>query len=75
MRMTREGVIAQVAAQYQGPLWANLRCDDLPEVALVPVGQKLPQVCYAKLEKRKTSKITITPRKDGAPSLDTEVQD
>ena len=77
--VTREGLLARVYRQFvEGPgrEWSNLRCEEFPEVALVPVGQALPQVCYAKHEDRlKTSKIIITPSDQGEPFITTEHQE
>ncbi|WP_433389820.1 hypothetical protein [Micromonospora sp. KLBMP9576] len=74
--VTREGLLALVHGRFGGDGWTNLRCEELPEMAVVPVGKELSQVCYAKSkEKGKTSKIMITPTDQTEPQLLTEHQE
>ncbi|MGC4897356.1 hypothetical protein [Micromonospora sp. DT31] len=73
--VTREGLLAHFHRRYQGD-WSDRRCDEFPEVALVPADKPLPQVCYGKIEGRiKTSTIRITPQDDAPAHLETEHQD
>ena len=74
--VTREGLLALVAGRYGGNGWKNLRCEQFPDVAVVPVGTALSQSCYAKLDGRiKTSRIKIAPTSRGEPGLETEHQE
>ncbi|MFD6608934.1 hypothetical protein ACFWD1_08590 [Micromonospora chalcea] len=75
--VTRDGLLALFHRQYTSDnRWSDLRCDEFPETALVPVGKPLPQFCYAKLDDRiKTSRIRITPDADSPPTLETEHQE
>ena len=74
--VTREGLLALVGGVFGGNDWTHLRCEEFPEVAVVPVGKSLSQVCYAKAEDRiKTSKIMITPTDQAKPHVLTEHQE
>jgi len=76
--VTRAGLLALVWEKY-GPSsprqGTDLRCEEFPEMALVDVHKKLPQVCYAKVSQdRRTRKITIAPSDTAAPYLAEESQ-
>ncbi|WP_344407269.1 hypothetical protein [Dactylosporangium fulvum] len=74
--VTREGILQLFTGLYPESYgWSNLRCDDLPEIALVPAGQPLSQVCYAKLKDKKTAKILIKPSDQAKPHLESQFQD
>jgi hypothetical protein len=75
--VTRDGLLALLArSSYSKGDWSDLRCEGFPEIALVPAGQALGQVCYAKLDGRtKTSKIRVTPTDQSEPRLETEHQE
>lgn len=66
MVVTREGILAQFWSVHgpDGFGHTDLRCDDgLPELALVPANQPLPQYCYARVEgQNKTARYEIVPR-------------
>lgn len=75
--VTREGLHALLYSRFGGNSgdWENLRCEEFPEVALVPAGERLSQVCYAKHKDRiKSARIIITPREQAGPTLETEFQ-
>ncbi|MFC4105163.1 hypothetical protein [Micromonospora zhanjiangensis] len=78
--ITRDGLLAYVQRKYGNSdpstaSWSDLRCDEFPEIALVPTDQDLPQFCYAKGEgHQKTSRIRIRPDEGGEPGLLTEDQ-
>lgn len=46
--VTREGLHALLYSRFGANTgeWENLRCEEFPEVALVPAGEPLSQVCY-----------------------------
>ncbi|GAA1582771.1 hypothetical protein [Actinoplanes couchii] len=58
--VTRAGILATVASSYSAD--KEPRCDELPEAALVEIGKKLPQQCYARIEGQyKTVWIDMVP--------------
>jgi hypothetical protein len=62
--ITRDGIQAAFAKQFQQSY--ELRCDELPEVALVPVGKPLDPGCYEKSERRGPSdRLNIVPTDHG----------
>jgi hypothetical protein len=70
MPVTREGLLAQVAARYSGPEWTSVRCDEFPEYQLAPVDKELAQTCYVRNRSwDKTQQVRILPSDTGAPLL------
>jgi hypothetical protein len=55
--ITRVGVHRLVQSRF-GKVGA-VRCDELPEVQVVPAGQLLPQSCYLLRERTKTRRLTL----------------
>ncbi|MEJ3749787.1 hypothetical protein WEI85_41835 [Actinomycetes bacterium KLBMP 9797] len=74
--VTREGLLALVHRRFGASGWKDLRCEEFPELAVVPVGQDMSQFCYAKMDGAiKTSKIMIAPTDQAEPRLQTEHQE
>lgn len=55
--VTRDAILSRFTRQYRD--FTNLRCDPLPEMALVPTNKPLDQLCYGKLKGHKTAKVQI----------------
>ena len=72
--VTRDAVLREVFDRF-GPQhgYSDVRCDELQPVALVPVGNPLPQHCYAKPKDDKTLRVVIGISESGV-SLTTESQ-
>jgi len=76
--VTRDGILAALSRSTFGDksAYTDLRCEDLPAVAVVPVGKPLGPVCYAKpTKKMKTIRVLVQPSDDSAVSFGTETQD
>lgn len=74
--VTRAGLLAAVANRFRtdGGRFSDLRCDELPESALVPTGTALAQHCYVRIEGRdKTASIDLVPTRNEL-RLDTRLQ-
>ena len=75
--VTREGLLAAVWARFgpSGTKWAELRCEEFPALALVPVHKALAQACYGKQpSQRLTSRIVIHPSDTAEPYLEVVLQ-
>jgi len=67
--VTREGIQAAFARRHQSSY--ELRCDELPEIALVPVGKPLDPACYEQTERNGPSdRVKIVPSDQGAVGFD-----
>jgi hypothetical protein len=74
--VTREGLLALVHRRFGGSGWKDLRCEEFPELSLVPVDQNMSQFCYAKADDAiKTSKIMLAPTDQAEPHIRTEHQE
>ncbi|MFI5934147.1 hypothetical protein [Actinoplanes sp. NPDC051494] len=72
--VTRAGILAAVAGRFKAPTFSDLRCDELPEVALVATGTPLEQHCYVRMTGRdKTAWVDVVPTRS-EPRLDTRLQ-
>jgi hypothetical protein len=74
--VTRTGILAAVAARFRtdGGRFSEVRCEELPAVALVPTGKALPQHCYVRIEgQAKTAWIDVVPTRSEL-QLDTRLQ-
>jgi hypothetical protein len=75
--VTRAGLLAGAYRYaHEGSTVTDLRCDGFPEIALVSTSTRLPQACYVLYSgNRKTTRLHIDPRDDGAPNFSSESQD
>jgi hypothetical protein len=74
--VTREGLHALVHRRFGSGDWKDLRCEEFPEVAVVPAKQFIAPVCYAKNKDAiKVTKIKIKPGDQAEPWLEPEYQD
>lgn len=74
--VTRTGLLTAVANRYRtdGGRFSDVRCAELPEVALVPTGKALPQQCYVRIAGQdKTASIDLIPTRNEL-RLDTRLQ-
>lgn len=74
--VTRAGLLAAVAGRFGtgSGRFSDLRCEDLPEVAVVATGKALPQHCYVRIAGRdKTAWIDLVPTRSEV-RLDTRLQ-
>jgi hypothetical protein len=63
--VTRDGIRAAFAKRFQHSY--ELRCDALPEIALVPVGKPLDPACYEKTKRNGPSdRLNIVPSDHGS---------
>ena len=74
--VTRAGITAAVAGRFRtaGGNFSDLRCEELPEVALVATGKALPQHCFVRIEgQKKTAWVDLIPTRSEL-RLDTRLQ-
>jgi hypothetical protein len=74
--VTRAGITAAVAGRFRtdGGRFSDLRCEELPEVALVATGKALPQHCYVRIDgQQKTAWVDLIPTRSDL-RLDTRLQ-
>ncbi|GAA1618059.1 hypothetical protein [Actinoplanes couchii] len=72
--VTRTGILTAVADRFRTPRFSDLRCEELPQVALVPTGRPIAQHCYVRIEGReKTATIDLIPTRSTL-RLDTRLQ-
>ncbi len=72
--VTRAGLLAAVADRFRDARFSDLRCDELPELALAPTGKPIEQHCYVRIEGRdKTATIDLIPTRS-ALRMDTRLQ-
>lgn len=72
--VTRTGLLAAVADRFRTPRFSDLRCEELPEVAVVATGQPIAQHCYVRIQGRdKTATVDLIPTRSTL-RLDTRLQ-